>query len=590
MINSAEPRHVHELFSSQTKAHYVVPPYQREYSWHRAQWEALFADLVESEDEHFLGTIITLSRTKDSLSGPVLEVIDGQQRLTTLTILLAAVHSHLQDAEDLDEDARFERMTLRRELVRDEAKAPRLTPQVQGANRADYQAMLADAGLPVKSEKKAYYPSRKVAKAFWFFRAAITELAEERGESLSTTALSVLAAARRALIVNIEVASAADAFVLFESLNNRGVPLTPVDLIKNSFLARAEHRAGMEVEEAFELWSDTLAHLGDSYATHERFLRHFYNAFRGDLPPVKLAPVATRKNLIRIYETLLDQDLEGTVRFLERAARVYGRIAGGGDVEDPTSLDQELTALRRAQAAPSYVLVMWLLVRQEKAGWSDEDLAAVARLLVSFFVRRNLTGFPATYALPRLFMDVIDQVAAGEPDRLLTIVRGSLVAASASDATFRERLEGPVYEENRDVTRFLLATLAEDAMTKETRVDLWAQSGKTFVWTIEHILPQGENLPQEWVDALGGPEAAAETQNRLVHTLGNLTITGFNSTLGNQTFLRKRDRIDQQGRAIGYRNGLALNAELAEKEAWSSADIEARTVRLVERALERFAL
>ncbi len=378
--------------------------------------------------------------------------------------------------------------------------------------------------------------------------------------------------------------------MLFESLNNRGVPLTPVDLIKNSFLARAEHRAGMEVEEAFELWSDTLAHLGDSYATHERFLRHFYNAFRGDLPPVKLAPVATRKNLIRIYETLLDQDLEGTVRFLERAARVYGRIAGGGDVEEPTSLDQELTALRRAQAAPSYVLVMWLLVRQEKAGWSDEDLAAVARLLVSFFVRRNLTGFPATYALPRLFMDVIDQVAAGEPDRLLTIVRGSLVAASASDATFRERLEGPVYEENRDVTRFLLATLAEDAMTKETRVDLWAQSGKTFVWTIEHILPQGENLPQEWVDALGGPEAAAETQNRLVHTLGNLTITGFNSTLGNQTFLRKRDRIDQQGRAIGYRNGLALNAELAEKEAWSSADIEARTVRLVERALERFAL
>jgi len=259
-------------------------------------------------------------------------------------------------------------------------------------------------------------------------------------------------------------------------------------------------------------------------------------------------------------------------------------------VEEPTSLDQELTALRRAQAAPSYVLVMWLLVRQEKAGWSDEDLAAVARLLVSFFVRRNLTGFPATYALPRLFMDVIDQVAAGEPDRLLTIVRGSLVAASASDATFRERLEGPVYEENRDVTRFLLATLAEDAMTKETWVDLWAQSGKTFVWTIEHILPQGENLPQEWVDALGGPEAAAETQNRLVHTLGNLTITGFNSTLGNQTFLRKRDRIDQQGRAIGYRNGLALNAELAEKEAWSSADIEARTVRLVERALERFAL
>ncbi|MBD4640374.1 DUF262 domain-containing protein, partial [Xanthomonas citri pv. citri] len=121
-----------------------------------------------------------------------------------------------------------------------------------------------------------------------------------------------------------------------------------------------------------------------------------------------------KKNLIRIYESLLDQDLEGTVRSLERAAQVYGRIAGVGDVEAPTSLDRELAALRRAQAAPSYVLMMWLMVRQEKAGWSEEDLAAVARLLVSFFVRRNLTGFPATYALPRLFMDVIDQVAGSD--------------------------------------------------------------------------------------------------------------------------------------------------------------------------------
>ena len=112
--------------------------------------------------------------------------------------------------------------------------------------------------------------------------------------------MRVREAVEQAILVKIEVASHADAFVLFESLNNRGMPLTPVDLIKNHLLAESERKRVMDVDEAFQLWNEMLTNLGDNYATQERFLRHYYNAFKAELPEIPSAPVATRTNLIRI--------------------------------------------------------------------------------------------------------------------------------------------------------------------------------------------------------------------------------------------------------------------------------------------------
>lgn len=149
---------------------------------------------------------------------------------------------------------------------------------------------------------------------------------------------------------------------------------------------------------------------------------------------------------------------------------------------------------------------------------------------------------------------------------------------------------GRIYEENTDITRFILATLAEDAMTKETRVDLWRQEKNRFVWTIEHILPQGENLPAAWTEMLGGADVAHKVQEEYKHRLGNLTITAYNSNLGNKSFLEKRDRQDSKGRYIGYRNGLSLNAELVTRASWVSDDIERRTHELASKVMARFPL
>lgn len=591
MIKSANQYPVHTLFSHEGNVLYRIPPYQREYSWYKAHWEDLFEDLIEADGPHFLGTIITLDQTTDTLEGNILHVIDGQQRLTTLTLLLAAVYSVLKEhIDELDDDTRTDVTNLGRQLVRRVDQQPRVTPQKQGHNLADFRKVLEEAGLPVEGEWKPYYPSRRIAKCYAYFRSAILKLAETDDMTETEAALRVHEAALRAVIVKIEVANHADAFVLFESLNNRGMPLSPVDLIKNHLLAESEKKRVMDVDEAFKHWNDMLTNLGDNYSTHERFLRQYYNAFKAELPDVPNASVATKSNLIRIYEDLLGQDLKQIVDALVAASKLYGRINCVVELDQPTTLDRSFQRLMRAQGAPSYVLLMWLMSKKSELDLSNAHIEGVVDRLTSFFVRRNLTGYPQTYALAKLFMTTIDGVGDARGGDVLAVVSERLNAVSATDEEFRARLRGRIYEENTDVARFVLATLAEDAMTKETAVDLWRQEKNHFVWTIEHILPQGENLPAAWQDMLGGKEIAAQVQEEHKHRLGNLTITAYNSNLGNKSFPEKRDRQDSKGRHIGYRNGLSLNAELATRDSWTPDDVENRTETLAARAIERFPL
>ncbi|MCZ2859982.1 DUF262 domain-containing protein [Blastococcus sp. VKM Ac-2987] len=591
MIKSANQYPVHVLFSHESNLVYRIPPYQREYSWQKGQWEALFQDLIEAEGAHFLGTIITLNQTTDAVHSGVLEVIDGQQRATTLTLLLAAIYSVLKEnQDDLDDDTRTDMVNLGRQLIRKADGEPRVTPQTQGSNRDDYRTVLAEAGLQIDPHKKPYYPMRRIYKCFQFFRASIAELSGTDDTSAVKVAMRVLNAVKHAIVVKIEVASHADAFVLFESLNNRGMPLTPVDLIKNHLLAESERKGVMNVDDAFKLWNEMLTNLGDNYPVQERFLRHYYNAFKSELPEVPNAPVATRTKLIRIYETLLGENIKSGVEALVEASKIYGRVTCVAEGDSSNQLDVSLRQLMRAQGAPSYVLVMWLLSKRPDLAMTETHVAEVVDRLTSFFVRRNLTGYPQTYALPKLFMTIIKEVVGHTADGVTSAVTHLLADASSSDDEFRKLLEGPIYDENTDVARFILTAISEDAMTKETWKDLWAQEKGHFVWTIEHILPQGHNLPTEWKEMLGGAEAAAAAQRADVHRLGNLTITAYNSTLSNKSFTEKRDRTDAKGRFIGYRNGLSLNQQLATKESWTVEDIEDRTKALAERVIARFPL
>ena len=162
----------------------------------------------------------------------------------------------------------------------------------------------------------------------------------------------------------------------------------------------------------------------------------------------------------------------------------------------------------------------------------------------------------------------------------------SIPSNCASDEQFKRSLEGDVYKDNVGATRYILCKLAESTMTQETWTDLCRRTDKkVFVWTIEHIFPEGENIPQCWVDMIAGGDIdlAKKYIEEYTHKIGNLTITGYNSTLGNKSFEEKRDRKSKDGqRYIGYKNGLDINRDIANKESWSINDIKARTATMVD--------
>lgn len=341
-------------------------------------------------------------------------------------------------------------------------------------------------------------------------------------------------------------------------------------------------------------WNKLLSYLGDDYAVQERFFRHYYNAFREELKDIIQVPLATRSNLIQVYEKLVNNDVKKCLADLVAASQQYGLLLSTVDDASVQKLSRPLRDLEQIQGAPAYLLMLYLLVRKSALKLDVSQLADIVQTLVKFFVRRNLTDVPPTRDLTRMFMAVLEGLREKGLNgaSIVAFIRDQLSEVSSSDETFRQKLDGPIYDDNANVTRFILCSLAEQSMTKESWVDLWDMEGKQYVWTIEHIFPQGENIPKAWVTMMadGDKDAAVEIQLAHVHRLGNLTISGFNSSLGNKSFEEKRDRTDRKGLEVGYKNGFKLNQDLATADTWSVKQINARTKKLVDQAVKLFSM
>ena len=602
MIKSATPTSIHELFSHEKDIHYLIPKYQREYSWNKDQWSALFNDLMEEDAlaGHFLGTIIGVDKTEAVLGRHALEVVDGQQRITTVTLLLVAIYSELAKRKDLitSDDQKSDVINLRRMLVTGNPLGSRVQLQDQNSNAADFLSVLQEGGTGIEANNVKWAGNRKIKKAYRFFKSCLDDRMASESVSDIETLMDVLNRTKKAILVSLEVHSHADAFVLFESLNNRGLALTPIDLIKNSLLEKADGKEGLGVEKAYKRWTQWLSNLGGEYRDQERFLRQFYNAFKSQwglaLPNI---PVATRSKLITIFEEMLKGDFDVFAGRMDKATEAYKLIIGVESEEVSDDIARALLDLSRVEGAPSYILMLSLLVNREDYGLSNKDIVEVSRVLISFFVRRNLTNTPPTYALDRLFISIVENWDNTDGLTPRERVLRSLTSVSVDDEVFLYRLKGPIYEENSRITRFILIQLAQSKMDNEKWTDLWArvkarESKEQYRWTIEHVAPQGDNMPQPWIDMLGGSAEAERILNEDIHRLGNLTITGYNSTLGNLAFVDKRDRKDSKAPHgfVGYKNGLGLNEELKDRSEWTGADILRRTEELALAALALFGL
>ncbi|MBO2640771.1 DUF262 domain-containing protein [Shewanella algae] len=593
MIKSVFNYPVSTLLDIEAGVVYAIPRYQREYTWGKWQWDSLFEDLLENDLNYYLGSIICINQTTDALALQQLELVDGQQRMTTLSLLLAAIYaSYNQQGIELDDEQRFELYNLKNKLVlKKNTEQPRLVPQVQNANQQDYLAVLKEAGILKEAEWVSNAGNRRVFRAFRHFLMRIAEYVSENDDPLQ--ALSVLLdKVNAATLVKIEVASHSDAYTLFESLNNRGVPLTAIDLMKNKLLAKLEQVEPGSIDKSFVCWTKVMEALGDDYGVQERFFRQYYNAFKPELKEVVSVPVATKSNLIQIFEKLIAHDPQQFLQEMRSHSSWYAQIVGNCEIEGEPKLTRLLQSLDRIQGAPSYLLLLMLFAKRQDLALSTCQIEQIVTLLINFFVRRNTTDVPATRDLNRIFMELTEQLPSCQGEQVISVIANALGKVSTTDEHFSQALSGDLYEDNSWVCRFILCAIEESMMTKEMQVDLWAVEGKQYVWTIEHVFPQGANIPDAWVDMLAGGdrELAEQYRQSHVHKLGNLTISGYNSTLGNKSFIEKRDRTNRDKRAVGYNNGLYLNQELAAADTWSVAQIEQRTAEMVDKALTLFSL
>lgn len=609
MILSVNKYQIDELIRNGAGFYFAIPKYQREYTWGQNQWRDLYNDITENNARYFIGSIICINNSKDAVQVSPLEVVDGQQRLTTICLLLTAIYNKLNEHRaEICEDDQYKLGTLKNSLICE--RAPNgliLCPQIQNSNLSDFVAVLAENGIPKNRipQKGKNWGNRKIAKCYKYFLKCLEDDIKN-STNVVQTLFEIKTKVSQAILVKIEVGSHAQAYTLFESLNNRGTPLTAIDLMKNLILAKAEETK-LDSDECFEDWQLLLSYLTDNYATQERFFRHYYNAFKNQLnEPYRrldiskrdpLGAIATRSNLLDIFEALIRGNLSDFLQDILLAGKIYAQLILNTD--ERTVFTEALTDLYRIQGAPSYLLLLYLFRWQKELNLNDESLVNNIKLLTRFFVRRNATDVPNTRDLNRIFMDIVSEIEeknlkGGSVDRLIYT---ELSRWSASDELFKNKLSGNIYEENVGVARFVLCDLAQREMTKETWTDLWAKNEyknnkKVYKWSIEHIFPEGRNIPDCWVEMIanGDRNLANQYLEQYVHKLGNLTITGYNSSLSNLSFADKRERTNKDGHYVGYKNGLDINKWLAEKESWTINDIERRTDDLVNKLVEIYKL
>lgn len=612
MIKTVDQTTVADIFSINSDRVYRIPKYQREYTWGINDWDALFNDVTENDYGYFLGSYICVN--SGSLNGTVLEVIDGQQRFSTLSLLLTALYEKLSALESqMELEDKTDLSNLRSELAnkkqilsatgRKYDYTQRLILQKQNMNDEDFSYILSEKGvISAKKSRPLNFGNRRIAKAYRHFIKLIEDEVEEiKSENSNADDISALFSIKskfeQAVLVGIEVDTNKDAYMLFESLNHRGVPLSALDLIKNTLIAQAATEA--EADNSYELWKQILSNVGqDDYAVQERFFRQYYNAFREELnAPYKvpdkkyyLGYLATRTTLLDIYEKMIKSDYVTLLDDLLAKSQKYSLIVNNSDEE--YAYTPALQDLERISGAPSYILMLYIMSNQAELGLTDDHLNSIIKTLITFFVRRNVTDVPNTRKLTQLFIDIIAEAKLLKGDGIVNVIHDRLQAVAAPDELFEEKLGGSIYDENPEATRFILCSIEARHQTKEIYSDLWARDNSNkYIWTIEHIFPEGENIPDSWVDMIAGGDKMLAKQYRsdYVHTLGNLTITGYNQNLSNMAFEQKRDRKSKdKTKDVGYRNGLYLNQDVVNEDTWTIKKITERTDALVKTLLEMY--
>lgn len=534
---------------------YEVPPYQRDYSWKEEHWEDLWQDVravhEDSELRHYMGSVVFQAKGEKRFS-----VIDGQQRLATLTMLVLAVIQRISEIEDADARGKNEERVeiLSRSFIGDKAPTSLLWSsklRLNDNNDNFWQEYIIQRRTPPRTGS-LNDSDRMLLDAYVYFHAQLTEIEGlcESGERLAGFLADAVAS--RLLFIQIIVEDELSAYTVFETLNARGVELTATDLLKNDLFSKI--RSSQDLRIIQEKWKRIALSVGPK--RFPDFLRHLVNSQQEFIRTQRLFKVLRERvsSEAQVLE-LLDT--------LEHEADAYQALFSSthdrwrGDREGRSRI-RALEIFRVKQFAPLMLAVMRRFPEQEHA--------SVLRLCEIISFRYNIIGNRNTNELEKQYNRAAIAVHA-EQARSVREISRILMPVYVGDDEFRTDFEYkmiPASGMKRHIVRYILAAFEADL--RGTAADSDDDS-----FTIEHILP--ENPDAEWRVAF-----SAEQQEHWISRLGNyLPLEArINREVGAASLAEK---------LVAYARSSYVSTQRFHADSWSPRDIAARQSEMARRAV-----
>lgn len=548
----AQPKTIRDILH--TGDQYIIPLFQRYYSWEKEHWERLRLDiwaLIENSSKpvHFLGPLVCHLPSRMPGSTSSFQLIDGQQRLTTLTILLSAIRdvARSRGLNDFADEVTEDYLLFKRKQSSERYKIlPRL------GDREVITAM-------VEGHEMLPFARCRVYEAWKYFQRHVQHFSRKDTESQLRKLLDVITTRLNLVTVVID---GENPYEIFDSLNSTGLPLKEADLIRNFVFMDISADKQQEFDNQHWKPFEQLFEKTETEAAVE--MTPFYRDYlmRDGRYSKEDATFMDFKNA---HEESVQRP-EVLVCELKRYAKLYLMLCRPNLVEDAI-LSAALRQVKGAQVNSAYPLFLNLLDRFERRLLSREDLCGCLRDLVSFVLHRAVCG-ENSRPYSKWFVEAITVIGATPRANLQAYW---LNRRWPAEETVRQRMpEFELYHRESTKTRMILETLEESFGHRE-RVDLSTLS-------IEHVMPQtitNNKNGRAWKEMLG--EDWEQTHDLLLHTLGNLTLTGYNGELSNSPFNTKQVEF--------AKSHLDLNAYFAELLRWNADAIRKRSVALTELVL-----
>ncbi|MGR0221331.1 GmrSD restriction endonuclease domain-containing protein [Agromyces sp. ZXT2-6] len=544
---------------------FEVPIYQRAYAWGEAECKQLWKDIVRAGENsslgaHFTGSVVYVEKaagTQTSQSPNL--IIDGQQRVTTVSLILAALAARLdgESGEQREPIEGFSPEEIRESYLLNRFKTDerRYRLLLSQGDREALFSVLDGTDAPRDS-------TSKVLVNFAYFQEKLND---------SKTELAVICRGLDKLqVVDVHLQLGIDhPQLVFEAMNSTGKKLSQADLIRNFVLM------DLPASEQAKLWKSYWRPMEEDFAgagrdgVFDEFVRHYLTVVTGRIPRVH-----------DIYDAFKDyaagrlkhgESIDAIVVELREYSKRYNAIALGG--ERLSALQHAFDELTQIRADVVYPFLLEVYTDYELGVVTADELLQIVRLVISYIVRRAVTGY-ATNSLNTTFQTFARAI---RKDRYLESVKAQFIRlqgyrAFPTDAEFEEKLK--TFDAYHFKRRSYFFRSLENFGRKEPV--------PTDQYTIEHILPQNEDLRPEWQVDLGADWV--ELQGKYLHTLGNLTLTGYNSEYSDRPFAEKREMIG------GFRESpLRLNQGIGQLDAWDESTIRARATRLAGEALSIWA-